>query len=1014
MTNKIFLKFLFAALYFLTEIPEVVSQTCTPEIENCLECSTENKCTKCCDNFWIFTHDNSCSKVCGAGFNSTGTIDSGQESCFKCTDVDANCLHCGVNEQKTKMCHTLCKDKFTSCEKCSDDGLSCLKCPSGNFIMSESFNCVASCPDGFYPTGVSSSGDAFCNSCHKAKNENCSSCELSNSNVKCLSCKSPSLLSRLNDPLGECIETCPSPTSLSLANRTPPELRCAPCDELLSFCSECNSEGTQCLKCKTNNYFIENTGLCTNNCSQGYVTNENKCIPCNISINNCNSCHLDGVSGLICDSCVDKFFKNATQACLSECPISTYSKEITSNGSSICLPCSESCAACSWNSTTNQTECRACDPSKETKYLLTLNRTCVSNCTLEGYIECKDNCGTLNLTSNPYFLDKDTFKCAKCSFFYGDYCKTCNTTNCISCNTGYFLNYIGQCLNYDTCSIDGYTFNDTNTSISYCKLCNETFGELCDSCAFNLKTNELSCSSCKKPYMMVQNSTYPVGKCLQGFEGCSSYSNYTYYPKNSSKLYRKNESCISCEWQVPNCISCQEYKGIDNIWLVPDCKQCKEYYTSASVSCIACPKNCKKCRGYTSSSTGLFISTCEVCDEGHLINSNCEPYSKCSGQDRYVDLSDFSCKFCANTIKSCTNCIWNNETRAIDCLGCSANNYYHRIDKNCTENCTGLLPLKFGDSTKNLGRCISCEEGLSIKGCSVCNQTSPKCSGCTSPYFLSYSNNSSGECVEKCPNITFYTNVTLRTCPMCNQNINFCKECSEDGLACSLCEVNTFIHSETKKCLQTCDEGLVQGKIDSGLAICTPCSQNISNCRTCQSSQGGLSCTRCFNGSWLNSSNMCVDYCSSGFYADLTEADGTGRCRNCSHSIPSCVSCEYDTNLRAPVCKACDTPLFLDITGNKSGVCQTQCLTPTHFPVTQPRKECLLCSKSKDFCLECSSDGKICLKCSKFGIAKGTGDALECEPCESKITNCSTCYLNNTDFVCDSCISPFALDRTQV
>lgn len=216
--------------------------------------------------------------------------------------------------------HT-CDPCLTDCLTCTD-GVTCTACQAGYYLLNN--GCYSACPLGTYaPSGsyICSTCDPKCIACSLTAT-NCSSCTLTGGNQAYL----------LNS---DCITSCPQGTYLS----NTPNL-CNACD---LKCIACYASNTNCSSCTLNGsniaYFYNMA--CLNNCPTGtYITtNPNvcspcdlKCITCDTSSTNCQSCTLSGSNqGYLYNS-----------GCVTTCPGGTY---ITTNPN-VCITCAGQCSAC--------------------------------------------------------------------------------------------------------------------------------------------------------------------------------------------------------------------------------------------------------------------------------------------------------------------------------------------------------------------------------------------------------------------------------------------------------------------------------------------------------------------------------------------------------------------------------------------------------------------------------------------------------------------------------------------
>jgi len=103
---------------------------------DCIECSDENTCTKCKNNYYINknTNSNTCESSCPLGTYTNGSIGDGTDTCEPCSITMTNCEEC-INLSECAMCRKgfykidnfntpdaclLCSTKMANCAECKN------------------------------------------------------------------------------------------------------------------------------------------------------------------------------------------------------------------------------------------------------------------------------------------------------------------------------------------------------------------------------------------------------------------------------------------------------------------------------------------------------------------------------------------------------------------------------------------------------------------------------------------------------------------------------------------------------------------------------------------------------------------------------------------------------------------------------------------------------------------------------------------------------------------------------
>ncbi|KAL7712299.1 CXXC-rich protein [Entamoeba marina] len=371
----------------------------------------------------------------------------------------------------------------------------------------------------------------------------------------------------MNDECIKCSlnENCERTTSVTCVEKT---------------CSSCNS--TKYILnaenvCESNNIYCEEySGMYCEKCIYGFnFDTMSTCI--DGDIDNCFEYDSKGQ----CIKCVDNLsYDSSTQQCSScnvdNCNSCSYTDpdicSICSTGYSLTSDYSQ-CIIC------NVTNCEYCDASDSNK--------CVS-CIGGYYIDTDYSCSLQDIDNCITYGEGNT--CEQCDDEYVLYdgiceecevidCKTCSSSICDECLSGFIYNGSGSCIQcQDNCDTCGY--DEETESITECTKCKDGFGLVdgsclqCNSgCKYCDNDND-KCSTCYDNYFM--KTDFTCGKCNDNCvaaiigSGLCVHSSYecTTIVTDGCIRFDKNGGCIECE---------NEYYTLkDNI--------CYSYFSSISAN----------------------------------------------------------------------------------------------------------------------------------------------------------------------------------------------------------------------------------------------------------------------------------------------------------------------------------------------------------------------------------------------------------------------------------------------
>lgn len=371
----------------------LVSGNCSCMIPNCEWCTVDNSnstvCGQCSDYFGPKNTDNSTCYSCYL------------DGCFNCS-LDANslpiCNNCSEGYYlKNNKC-VLCSDVISGCKACNltNGNLQCVRCniEYQTAYYSNGTNCVDCGSD------TLSKGCQGCGNYEEYENKNYTG--------YCRQCQEGYAFTNITN-------FCSSLCNIS---------NCKVCSRYSTYCNECNdgygwdSVTQSCIFCNNSNCSACNKAGYCYNCLQGYFTNgTGQCVSCldyGTAPANCETPYCTNNSNVMYSSCLS-------------CNVGYILSEETSPYS--CLKCSNlisNCSTCeySYNENDHQSHpsCSKCDSGFYLQYL-TDNLT----------YACAKNCSSKHIFN-------DTLKmCVPCSELFGSNCSSCNTTQCLTCDSSYYV-----------------------------------------------------------------------------------------------------------------------------------------------------------------------------------------------------------------------------------------------------------------------------------------------------------------------------------------------------------------------------------------------------------------------------------------------------------------------------------------------------------------------------------------------------------------------------------------------
>jgi len=526
--------------------------------------------------------------------------------------------------------------------------------------------------------------------------------------------------------------------------------------------------------------------------------------------------------------------------------------------------------------------------------------------------------------------------CQNCKFTQGYYCigqtctickgncQTCsNTTTCQTCLSQYYMDSQGNCVN--SCP-NGY-YGDSNM---ICQPCRDVNCLICTSS---------SCQGCNLSWYLLSNGN------------CSASCPLKTYISSGKCLGCNSSYCDVCTNQTTTgCSKCNSGKFLSSGSCVDTCGT-SQYPDTASHTCVNCPTNCQTCAN----------ASCTICNSGgYLKSGGC--VSSCG--DGYV-LNNVVCQTCDENYPNynCTTC---NSTGCTACqsgtiltpdLRCSEtcpSGYFNDSSstscKQCPSNCQNCVAIT-NRLLSVISNAINPNTQITGRIAVTTTETTSKCTGCVSGYFL----NNTNYCVSVCES-SFQSNASSGTCVKCQ--VTNCDNCDSDVTNCDKC-LTSYLYRYTaqKQCLAT---------IPTGYYLLSPISLIILACNSsCVTCNDGSTCLKC-NAGYLNNAGYCLNSCPTGYYNNSV----TNNCDKCN--ITNCDQC--DSTLTK--CLLCANGYYYEDLTSHSCM-QSKCGDSGYYYNLQART-CTICTDSN--CIACNSASNVCDLCggnySLFNLSCVTGCSL--------------------------------------
>ena len=591
------------------------------------------------------------------------------------------------------------------------------------------------------------------------------------------------------------------------------------CEESKNYCSKCNPLTNLCIICSKENVLRPD--------EQGGCVGSEKCVA---GQNYCLDCETDEK---LCNKCDKGYYPDGNGGC-------SYTDNCLLSYKGECLECKEDFILIE-----NNKICKSIlnDDLKHCKEIYTKLGVC---------IECEEG----------YYLNKGDKKCSKI--------KNCYESmfgNCLSCIEGYYLN---KKENVCKQKYGNFTFCKETIDGQNCDICNSGYyfdeNGICVQSNYCSKSNNGKCEKCLKDFYLSSNNNYCVntdncyigdkdtGLCLE----CNMY-NYINLKEYKCKSNLKDNEHKYCERVFDNdCIKCEKgyYLGKDN-----KCTFTQNCEESENGKCISCLDNFYLGKDNHCSNVKHCIYSrfnfCRECEDGYYYSTIDKKCIKTEGNKKLEN-----CKY---------TCVNPDETLCCECK----NNYYLNSSSLCVDNNEegSLYKCKYSD--ENNEKCLKCIDGYYLgkedKKCTLienCKKSKNEttCLECNDYYCLNSKR-------DKCIRNDFLKNEEDKmyfACKKVNEKGTKCEECidryelNENGYCFTLenCEAtkdsSEIDSNEEKECIK-CDNN--QNK--NGYFYCSNkyfgCIEgHFEHCIRCDNLLDLYECTECIKDYSKNQYGKCV------------------------------------------------------------------------------------------------------------------------------------------------------------
>lgn len=256
---------------------------------------------------------------------------------------------------------------------------------------------------------------------------------------------------------------------------------------------------SDCTTCPEDDVYF--TGFCSE-CVTGYLPYGRECWDCGQIIDDCEECEFNEDGNARCTVCSDyTTLQDEGRRCdpceteLSHC----LECSVDGDGVPYCTDCQDGFIMTPWG------ECWDCG------FMIP---GCTS-CYVDGGIWC-------NSCNEYYYYNSGDEDCYACSVVYGSGCITCDDTDCLEAEVGYFIDATGDSIACDD-GTDGYGAECTSCTDTYCQYCSPgyvTDGTSCESCS----SFASDCTSCMNEYSTNGAGLKMCLSCGLGYAVADDYS----------------------------------------------------------------------------------------------------------------------------------------------------------------------------------------------------------------------------------------------------------------------------------------------------------------------------------------------------------------------------------------------------------------------------------------------------------------------------------------------------------
>lgn len=734
-------------------------QQCGIAINNCLECPSSQRCTRC-----------------EPGFFPSFMQDECRTPIYQCARTQDEYLHDG-EEYVCPECRAGWYIDGNECSKCEIDDVYCLDCMDEDFciaceipkILNEEFtgcmNPLERCAD--RPERYGMKNDKFfCKTCEK-------NYMWSWEDWECQEC---------GDVIDGC-EVCRDNECHSCEGFTFPTLNRNACMEPLlncadpivpeSYTEDLDKQAYRCTRCETGWYWNDLSWSCRR---------------CNLDIDTyCDECNDDAecthcVGGQMPEfggkSCTQRF-ANCAESMLEDQPEGLNVEE----GKFVCNDCEMGfywdgtrCTECEIDNCLDCNDQFTCNTCEDGWLMQLKNQSCIpyfENCLSPPRLQ-------------PTGLDRDNenevYFCRLCKdgYFYDEL-----TRGCIACSDA--ISNCNLCLGADICQ--------------RCDAGLIPMGDTCSSrnipgCAKSDSQNNMKCEMCLPDYSMSE-SRMQCGRCSQISPACTSCS-----LDNGGRP----DDCLECIWPSKNvdgqCVW-EECKRWIRVGDKLECEECDDTFGIMDGNCFKCEshdqsnefwKDCKSC-SIDWNNKAWDCLDCMRMKTLYEIPGGVTPLNQCSYP--WID-------FCNEMIFDqplCDNCIDSYFSTGPSCEHCGiakCNICLPKNDDSGLNDCTVCQPeFSVVPNRLNLNQDV-CDWTNRIPYCEITNKEDINdCQQCMSGYFFDEDN---------------------IACVPCNAAIQYCATCSHNGTVCSSCEPDEFLPKDNLCWMHHCST-FSAGTVD----FCTEC-----------------------------------------------------------------------------------------------------------------------------------------------------------------------------------------------